>query len=71
MLELPAYHWPHLRNLAGPVGTREDLPHARRYHHPELMIMLWFLSTFPGAPDNATIRPSTTAWPASWAAAWK
>ncbi len=34
MLELPAYHWPNLRNLAlGSVAARRNLHEPRRHHH--------------------------------------
>ena len=55
MMELPAYRWPNLRNLA--VGLYE-----RAWIFIQrvgtliltLTIVLWFLSTFPAAPEGAT-----------------
>jgi ferrous iron transport protein B len=55
MLELPAYRWPNLRNLA--IGLYER---ARIFTTRvgtiilSLMILLWFLSTFPSPPAGAT-----------------
>jgi ferrous iron transport protein B len=55
MLELPNYHWPTLRGLA--IGLLER---ARIFITRvgtiilALMILLWFLSTFPAAPEGAT-----------------
>jgi len=55
MMELPAYRWPNLRNLA--LGLQE-----RAWIFLQrvgtiiltLTILLWFLSTFPSPPDGAT-----------------
>ncbi len=58
MLELPAYHWPHLRTLA--IGLVER---ARIFLTRvgtvilTMMILIWFLSSFPGAPAGATEPP--------------
>jgi ferrous iron transport protein B len=55
MMELPAYRWPNPRNLA--IGLLER---ARIFTNRvgtiilALMIVLWFLSTFPGPPPGAT-----------------
>jgi ferrous iron transport protein B len=55
MMELPAYRWPNLRNLA--IGLLER---ARIFINRvgtiilALMIVLWFLSTFPSPPEGAT-----------------
>ncbi|MGN6526189.1 MAG: ferrous iron transporter B [Burkholderiaceae bacterium] len=55
MMELPAYRWPNLRNLA--IGLLER---ARIFVNRvgtiilALMIVLWFLSTFPSPPPGAT-----------------
>ncbi|WP_038488078.1 ferrous iron transporter B [Janthinobacterium agaricidamnosum] len=58
MLELPAYHWPHLRNLALSLWERAKIFLTRvGTIILTLMILLWFLSTFPGAPDGATHPP--------------
>jgi len=54
MLELPNYHWPHLRNLA--LGLWEC---AKIFVTRvgtiilALMILLWFLSSFPAPPAGA------------------
>jgi ferrous iron transport protein B len=55
MLELPNYHWPNLRNLA--LGLWERLRiFVMRVGTIilALMVLLWFLSSFPGAPAGAT-----------------
>jgi ferrous iron transport protein B len=55
MMELPAYRWPNPRNLA--IGLLER---ARIFINRvgtiilSLMIVLWFLSTFPSPPAGAT-----------------
>jgi ferrous iron transport protein B len=55
MLELPSYHWPNLRNLA--IGLWERVwIFLNRVGTIilTLMILLWFLSTFPSPPEGAT-----------------
>ena len=55
MLELPSYHWPNLRNLA--IGLWERVwIFLNRVGTIilTLMILLWFLSTFPAPPIGAT-----------------
>ncbi|NEX59831.1 ferrous iron transport protein B [Noviherbaspirillum galbum] len=55
MLELPNYHWPHARNLAIGLWERARIFVTRvGTIILSLMIILWFLSSFPGAPDGAT-----------------
>jgi ferrous iron transport protein B len=55
MLELPTYHWPHLRNLAIGLWERAKIFLSRvGTIILTLMILLWFLSSFPGAPEGAT-----------------
>src|SRR5471032_2924262 len=55
MLELPAYHWPHLQNLALGLWERCKIFLSRvGTIILTLMILLWFLSSFPGAPEGAT-----------------
>ncbi len=55
MLELPAYHWPHLRNLAIGLWERCKIFLSRvGTIILTLMVLLWFLSSFPGAPEGAT-----------------
>ena len=58
MLELPAYHWPHLRNLALGLWERARIFLTRvGTTILTLMILIWFLSSFPGAPEGATHPP--------------
>ena len=55
LLELPSYHWPNLRNLA--IGLWERVwIFLNRVGTIilTLMILLWFLSTFPSPPEGAT-----------------
>jgi ferrous iron transport protein B len=55
LLELPDYHVPHLRNLALGLWERARI-FVQRVGGIilSLMILLWFLSNFPGAPEGAT-----------------
>lgn len=54
MLELPNYHWPNLRNLALGLWERAQIFISRvGTIILALMIILWFLSTFPGPPADA------------------
>jgi ferrous iron transport protein B len=58
MLELPAYHWPHLHNLALGLWERARIFLTRvGTVILTLMILVWFLSSFPGAPEGATHPP--------------
>ncbi|WP_296951090.1 ferrous iron transporter B [uncultured Massilia sp.] len=58
MLELPAYHWPHLHNLALGLWERARIFLTRvGTTILTLMILVWFLSSFPGAPEGATHPP--------------
>jgi ferrous iron transport protein B len=58
MLELPAYHWPHLQNLALGLWERARLFLSRvGTVILTLMVLVWFLSSFPGAPEGATHPP--------------
>jgi ferrous iron transport protein B len=58
MLELPAYHWPHLRNLAIGLYERAKIFLVRvGTTILTLMVLLWALSSFPGAPAGATHPP--------------
>ena len=55
MLELPAYHWPHLRNLSLGLYERAKIFLTRvGTIILTLMVLLWALSSFPGAPEGAT-----------------
>jgi ferrous iron transport protein B len=55
MLELPPYHWPSLRNLAIGLWERAVI-FLRRVGGIifALTVLLWFLASYPGAPDGAT-----------------
>ena len=54
MMELPDYRWPHARNLALSLWERIKIFVTRvGTIILALMILLWFLSSFPAAPDNA------------------
>ncbi|KQQ87176.1 ferrous iron transporter B [Massilia sp. Leaf139] len=58
LLELPAYHWPHLPTLALGLWERAKIFLMRvGTLILTLMILLWFLSSFPGAPEGATQPP--------------
>lgn len=58
MLELPSYHWPHLQNLALGLWERAKIFLSRvGTIILTLMVLLWFLSSFPGAPEGATNPP--------------
>jgi ferrous iron transport protein B len=58
MLELPAYHWPHLHNLALGLWERARIFLTRvGTIILTLMVLVWFLSSFPGAPAGATHPP--------------
>jgi ferrous iron transport protein B len=55
LLELPEYHWPNLRNLALGLYERTMIFITRvGTIILSLMIVLWFLASFPGAPAGAT-----------------
>jgi ferrous iron transport protein B len=58
MMELPTYHWPHLRSVALGLWQRAAI-FMRRVGTIILVltIALWFLASFPGAPEGAT-RPA-------------
>ncbi|MBC7994691.1 MAG: ferrous iron transporter B [Rhizobacter sp.] len=55
MLELPPYRWPNLRNLAIGLWERARI-FLRRVGGIifALTVLLWFLASYPGAPDGAT-----------------
>lgn len=55
LLELPSYHLPHLRDLTLGLTERAGifLRRAGSIIFP-LIILLWFLASFPGAPADAT-----------------
>jgi ferrous iron transport protein B len=55
MLELPTYHWPNLRNLALGLWERTKIFVSRvGTIILALMVLLWFLSSFPAPPAGAT-----------------
>ena len=55
IMELPTYRWPSPRNLARGLYERAVI-FVRRVGGIllALMILLWFLSSYPGAPEGAT-----------------
>jgi ferrous iron transport protein B len=58
MLELPSYHWPHLHNLGLGLWERARIFLTRvGTIILTLMVLVWFLSSFPGAPEGATHPP--------------
>jgi ferrous iron transport protein B len=55
LMELPDYHLPHLRNLAMGLWERAKVFVTRvGTIILALMVVLWFLANFPGAPEGAT-----------------
>jgi ferrous iron transport protein B len=55
MLELPNYHWPNMRNLAIGLWERARIFTTRvGTIILSLMVLLWFLSSFPAPPAGAT-----------------
>jgi ferrous iron transport protein B len=55
MLELPAYHWPNLRNLLIGLWQRVEIFMSRvGTIILSLMVILWALSSFPAPPPGAT-----------------
>jgi ferrous iron transport protein B len=55
MLELPAYHWPNLRNLGIGLWQRVEIFLSRvGTIILSLMVILWALSSFPAPPPDAT-----------------
>lgn len=58
MLELPAYHWPQPRGIASGLLERAKIFLMRvGTLILTMMILLWLLSSFPGAPEGATNPP--------------
>ena len=72
MLELPAYHWPILRNLAIGLWQRVEIFLSRvGTIILALMVILWALSSFPAPPPGATgpaIQYSIAGHLGSWLA---
>ncbi|MGA0572485.1 ferrous iron transporter B [Variovorax sp. VNK109] len=58
LMELPAYRWPGIRNLVMGLHDRARI-FLRRVGTIilSLMVVLWFLSSFPGAPEGASHPP--------------
>jgi ferrous iron transport protein B len=55
MLELPAYHWPNLRNLGIGLWQRVEIFMTRvGTIILSLIVILWALSSFPAPPPGAT-----------------
>jgi len=55
LLELPAYHWPNLRNLGIGLWQRVEIFLSRvGTIILSLMVILWALSSFPAPPPGAT-----------------
>ncbi|HEX4151543.1 MAG TPA: ferrous iron transporter B [Steroidobacteraceae bacterium] len=73
MLELPAYHWPNLRNLVIGLWQRVEIFLSRvGTIILSLMVILWALSSFPAPPPGATgpaIQYSIAGHLGSWLAA--
>lgn len=58
LLELPRYHWPHLRNLAIGLLQRAKIFVSRvGTIILSLTILLWFLASYPSPPLGATRPP--------------
>jgi ferrous iron transport protein B len=58
MLELPAYHWPNVRNLAIGLWQRVEIFMSRvGTIILALMVILWALSSFPAPPPGAAGAP--------------
>jgi ferrous iron transport protein B len=54
LLELPSYRWPNLRNLAIGLYERAKIFISRvGTIILSMMVLLWFISTFPAAPAGA------------------
>ncbi len=58
MMELPTYHWPSVRSLGIGLWQRAQI-FLRRVGGVifVMTVLLWFLSSFPGAPEGATGAP--------------
>jgi ferrous iron transport protein B len=55
LMELPEYHWPNLRNLLTGLWERTQVFVSRvGTIILALMVVLWFLSSFPAPPPGAT-----------------
>ncbi|SEL22413.1 ferrous iron transport protein B [Roseateles sp. YR242] len=58
MMELPSYHWPHLRSIALGLWQRTEI-FVKRVGTIilALTLLLWLLSSFPAPPPGATGAP--------------
>jgi ferrous iron transport protein B len=55
LMELPEYHWPNVRNLLTGLWERTQIFLSRvGTIILALMVLLWFLSSYPAPPDGAT-----------------
>jgi ferrous iron transport protein B len=55
LMELPEYHWPNLRNLLTGLWERTQIFLTRvGTIILALMVLLWFLASYPAAPSGAT-----------------
>ena len=63
MMELPAYRWPSLRSLAFGLYERAMI-FIKRVGGIilALTVLLWFLSTYPAAPEGATLPAITYSY---------
>jgi ferrous iron transport protein B len=67
LIELPAYKVPDPKNVARGVLQRGEMFLKRAGTTiASMMVLIWFLSSFPGAPAGRPSRPSITALPACW-----
>ena len=63
LMELPTYHWPHLRSLALGLWQRATIFVSRVGGILlALSVVLWFLSTFPAPPAGATGPAIEYSW---------
>ena len=64
MLELPDYKMPHARSIVLRAYTRAKM-FLRRAGTTifAMMVLIWFLASFPRPPAGAKDPRSTTAWP--------
>jgi ferrous iron transport protein B len=63
LMELPSYHWPHLRSLAFGLWQRAGIFVSRVGGILlALTVLLWFLSSFPTPPPGAMGVPIEYSW---------
>ena len=64
MLELPDYKMPRLKSIAIGIYTRAKMFLQRAGTTIfSMMVLIWFLASFPQPPAGAKGPRSTTAWP--------